>query len=68
MVVDSQECEAEAGGKQIQGHPWLQEEILSGVVVVVVLVVIIIIIIYKQLIKINILVSSRKTHLRSPLG
>lgn len=40
MVVDSQGCEAEAGGKQIQGHPGLQEEILSGVVEVIIIIII----------------------------
>lgn len=42
MVVDSQGYEAEAGVKQIQGHPGLQKEILSGVVVVEVIIIIII--------------------------
>lgn len=39
--VDSQGWEAKAEGKQIQGHPGLQEEILSVVVVIVVVIIII---------------------------
>lgn len=39
MDVDSQGWEAEAGGKQIQGHSGLQEEILSVAVVVVITII-----------------------------
>lgn len=53
MDVDSQGWEAKAGGKQIQGHPGLQKEILSvvvvggggGVVIIIIIMIITIIII-----------------------